>query len=433
MTDKAAPNQLRVRMYQVGFGDCFLLSFIYPAPLSDGRSERHLLIDFGSTRSPAVGSTMVRVAESIAAAVAGKLDVLIVSHRHKDHLSAFGTKQTAALLAPLNPDLVIRPWTEDPDADPDATSPAGRALAGLRRGEQFIRAVSKATPETGVGSRSALAAGAAHQIANSDAIDWLNAAGRQQEYLHAGLASDIDDFVPGVKLRILGPPTPDQWSDVQRQRADHPDEYWIAAQRSLKSAYRTDRLVYDVPSDEQPVPGNFSTSDPAPGPWRWISARLRRQEMLEMTSIVRWLDDAINNTSLILLIEAADKRLLFGGDAQIENWQWTLDQLDHDADLRAALANIDLYKVGHHGSRNGTPKTLYRLWGEERKPGHPLLTLCSTRAGVHGETERTKVPRRLLLEALANLGPSYHSDEAEWLYLDATAVAGAPHFQVSTT
>ena len=48
----ASPHRITVRMYQVGFGDCFLLSFAYHAPLPDGRRARHVLIDFGSTRWP---------------------------------------------------------------------------------------------------------------------------------------------------------------------------------------------------------------------------------------------------------------------------------------------------------------------------------------------------------------------------------------------
>ena len=43
--------RVRIRMYQVGFGDCFLMSLEYDKPLPDGRAEPHLLIDYGSTRS----------------------------------------------------------------------------------------------------------------------------------------------------------------------------------------------------------------------------------------------------------------------------------------------------------------------------------------------------------------------------------------------
>jgi len=41
------PKSVEIRGYQVGFGDCFLVSFIY----SD-TEKKHLLIDFGTTGLP---------------------------------------------------------------------------------------------------------------------------------------------------------------------------------------------------------------------------------------------------------------------------------------------------------------------------------------------------------------------------------------------
>ena len=67
---------------------------------------------------------------------------------------------------------------------------------------------------------------------------------------------------------------------------------------------------------------------------------------------VRAMDDALNNTSVILLFEFGTRKLLFPGDAQIENWSYALSR---KADL-AMLADTDVYKVGHHGSHNATLK-----------------------------------------------------------------------------
>src|SRR3984885_8383923 len=51
-------------------------------------------------------------------------------------------------------------------------------------------------------------------------------------------------------------------------------------------------------------------------------------------------------------------KLLFPGDAQIENWQFALQQNKY----RSLLSSVNLYKVGHHGSRNATPKSLWKLF-----------------------------------------------------------------------
>lgn len=105
----SAPTRVSVRMYQVGFGDCFLVSFEY-----DEQPERHMLIDFGSTHL-AEGTTLDDVAESIVERTNGHLDVLVLSHRRNDHISAFGKKSAFDKITMLRPRLVIWPWTEDPE------------------------------------------------------------------------------------------------------------------------------------------------------------------------------------------------------------------------------------------------------------------------------------------------------------------------------
>ena len=79
-------------MYQVGFGDCFMVSFKYPRPLDDGRAERHMLVDFGSTHAPKAPrggprSVVAQAADLIEEDTGGTLDVVVLTHRHRDHLS----------------------------------------------------------------------------------------------------------------------------------------------------------------------------------------------------------------------------------------------------------------------------------------------------------------------------------------------------------
>jgi hypothetical protein len=119
-----------------------------------------------------------------------------------------------------------------------------------------------------------------------------------------------------------------------------------------------------------------------------------------LLGIVRTLDKQMNNTSLILVFEVGGARLLFPGDAQLENWQYALE----NAEYRKLLAGTTLYKVGHHGSRNATPKE--GLWkhfakrSAKKDAAGRMWSVVSTMAGKHGTTESTRVPRRTLVDAL---------------------------------
>jgi hypothetical protein len=136
-------------------------------------------------------------------------------------------------------------------------------------------------------------------------------------------------------------------------------------------------------------------------PWdaRWYRYRAQSEQAESLLSIARTLDSAMNNTSLILLFEIGQTCLLFPGDAQWENWRYALSQ----PRFQKLLKRVSIYKVGHHGSLNATPHSLWQLF--ENKGGKTrrrrLLSVLSTKDGVHGSVDdRTEVPRHTLVDAL---------------------------------
>jgi hypothetical protein len=411
------PQRVRVRMYQVGFGDCFLLSFEYGSRLADGRNERHLLIDFGSARAPRRAAGLLPlVAELIEQHTGGRLDVIVVTHRHKDHIDGFGNAQAAAILDRLQPGLIVRPWTEDPKLPADARGPAIRSdsrrfAASLGEGQSFARSVATLAEGAGRrGLRGDVAELALDQLPNADAIEWLNGWAKKAGgvYLRAGERSGIEELVPGISVRVLGPPTLEQEPAIEHERANDP-EFWLALQGHLRQpvpAGSSERGDEQVRAGAPSAGGRILSDDQAgavraePGPVSWLVERLDRQQLGSLLRIVRTLDDALNNTSLILLIDVGEKRLLFPGDAQIENWSWALKDAPEHEDLKKLLAAVDLYKVGHHGSRNATPRSLFNLWGEDPDPSRPMTALMSTLSGVFGQSETTRVPRATLVAAL---------------------------------
>jgi hypothetical protein len=103
------------------------------------------------------------------------------------------------------------------------------------------------------------------------------------------------------------------------------------------------------------------------------------------------------------------KKLLFPGDAQIENWEFALSKTG----TKKLLAGVDLYKVGHHGSRNATPRTMWDMFakrGAKSKKGR-MRSVLSTMPGKHGSVKaKTEVPRQSLLQELDTKSELHNTD-----------------------
>ncbi|TQM33995.1 hypothetical protein [Microbacterium kyungheense] len=465
----STPVRVRVRMYQVGFGDCLLISVEYDEPLADGRAERHILVDYGTSHSPRKGFVRGRMAD-VAALIEqhthGVLDVLVVTHRHRDHLRGFEVDAGAEILRRLAPKVVLRSWTENPGLAADAAGPADEpGLAAAPGGPAAAPAGPAAAPADGVvGPASiryarllgtaqehagALAGLAAHdklvaaaadeQLKNADAVKLLDelSADRRGRYLYTGADAGIADLVPGLVTTVLGPPTPDQEPDVTRQAEDD-DEYWLTALDASLALSTTIAAAEAGDAAEADADGYGDSVPVGPGPVRWLIDNLKAQRTHSLLRLVRNLDDALNNTSLLLLFEIGGLSLLFPGDAQIENWQHTLKRFAKEPELRAKLASVDLYKVGHHGSRNATPRTLWSLWKDRPDTLPRLTTLMSTRSGVHGKAVDTAVPQDNLVAALKEVSDLYSSDDdaradSTYLEVEAEVAQGGPFRLVPPT
>jgi hypothetical protein len=289
-------------MYRVDIGDCFLLTIEYDAPLNDGRNDRHVLIDFGSFRLPE-GSSFPDIASLIAKHCGGKLDVVVASHRDKDHIAGFADREAFQVLRHLSPSLVVRPWMDDP----------GVAWAGRRVDTQPRGDVGGKAPRSVVerASRNLLS-----MCLQSRLI-----------YLQVGRARAIERELPGTQVLVMGPPGRDAWH-----------------------------------------------------------GRLR----------------SVNNSSLILFFTVTNGRdskcLLFPGDAEVGSWSKALQR----PESRRLLEQVDLYKIGHHGSETASPPELFDIW-KQSKWRH-RIGLLSTRAGVFGAAQHgTEVPSRRVLNNLRGL------------------------------
>jgi hypothetical protein len=232
-------------------------------------------------------------------------------------------------------------------------------------------------------------------LSNRSAVENLMRMGKRGRAVYAfhGSDSGLGGLLPGVKTTVLGPPTLEQSDQISKQRAKDPEEFWHLLGSSAGGAR-------GMPASAFPRAPRYRTIPPGA---RWLRRKLMALRSQQLLQLVRTLDDEMNNTSLILLIEVGPFRLLFPGDAQIENWEFTLKKARTNAALKKRLAGADLYKVGHHGSLNATPKTLWGWFGKrsKRQTDARLWSVISTRKGKHGKaTSNTEVPRRKLVEAL---------------------------------
>jgi beta-lactamase superfamily II metal-dependent hydrolase len=65
------------------------------------------------------------------------------------------------------------------------------------------------------------------------------------------------------------------------------------------------------------------------------------------------LERSVNNTSVFFVLDVAGLHLVFPGDAQQGAWDHVLD----NPESKALIANASFYKIAHHGSGNGTPRS----------------------------------------------------------------------------
>ena len=426
----AAPIAATLFAYQVGFGDCFLLRFTYP-----GDNHKHVLIDFGTTGltvdSPK--QQMLLIANDIAMKCDGKLDVVVATHRHADHISGFATNDegTASgdVIRKLRPEVVVQPWTEAPDAPKDWEGPEGedkqKSFAMRRQSLADMDGIARLARDTVNQGLLRVPKAVADQlhfigednIDNKSAVKNLATMG-EPSYVFHGCDPGLAKVLPGIGVTVLGPPTLRQTETITTQKSKDKDEFWHLAPLQFAQAVGAAPVV---DHDEDGEDEQASVAQPAkdrptkrkselfpdakvrlatklPAESRWVAERVDQANGDMMLGIVRALDNQMNNTSVILLFTAGSKKLLFPGDAQLENWRYALS-----SDLAKELDGVDLYKVGHHGSLNATPKTMWNRLakkGGTTKKGR-LTSVMSTRDGKHGHAETgTEVPRSKLVRAL---------------------------------
>lgn len=374
----------RVRMYRHGLGDCFLLSFRTPDGL------RQVLIDCGALARDRVAMTglaqLIRdhaVEASGRPAARARLDLVVATHEHKDHVSGFN--QARAVFDAMDIGSVWMSWAEN------LSVPEIERLRATRR--QALDTLKAALQRPGVGAALADVAPLTGFLADDDspgsntvaqAMEYLKLRGRQAgdlRFLEPGGAPIALPGVPGVRVYVLGPPHDPQMlknSQVTEQMKRDGVVYHLSATgdvglASLAAAAgasdtgerhqpfaREHRVTRSNPYLDEIMGDTLRAYDHAGLAWRrvdedWLSA---------FGQLALDLDNDTNNTSLVLAFEfaAGGEVLLFAADAQVGSWlSWA--QLGFEVPGQAKpmpahelLHRTVFYKVGHHCSHNATLK-----------------------------------------------------------------------------
>ncbi|MCC6426377.1 MAG: MBL fold metallo-hydrolase [Phycisphaerales bacterium] len=388
-----------VRMYRQGLGDCFLISL----GKADGAAH-HIVIDCGvwDVSVPA-RERIKKCAEDIKTRTGGRIDLLVVTHEHWDHVSGFSELQARSVFASMEIKEILLAWTEDPEDElglalkgkyaaikhrlAAAFTDAGKAGLGVNSGVGTVLAAGGLGVGLGVGTNP------------SEALDWVKGLvkGSKPATVRYGMPGKIIE-VPGAKIYVLGPP--------------HSEEDLRKAQGGKKAkkegeTYLTESLFDELSDLNGMIAGGLGSGLAAAGrmavspggvmPWdngrpfggtigERLSGRTSNPFVREvyygkgegkghaaragsgwrgidqewvsaMSELALRMDKFTNNTSLALAIELTGSRrvLLFPADAQFGNWSsWDSVKFEDGVKASELLGRTVLYKVGHHGSHNAT-------------------------------------------------------------------------------
>jgi len=405
-------NTLLVRIYDVGFGDCIYVR------VPDANNYYHILIDCGSKGAEyTLRNALDNVRSMLDNQQAPKkrLDLLIVTHPHNDHIKGFDPEWFKGirinhiwLSAFMKRD---HPQAKQAHALQALADKAARSLQarGLKLSASLDTLIVNTVwnDEAMETLRTTLPRAnrikplyVSRDIADPSATKKRLTAKQRREHkvsFKYGVTCFQDFQEKDTCLRILAP----EW-DI--------DGYYLGKTScdylSLVNMYNS--LLFEdmkTPGEKRPIPQpcNISKSD---------FRRLHNRILYSALAFSREDHKLKNNTCVVFLLEWRGKRLLFTGDAEWtgrpvkkgrRNGCWDV-MLLMDKKHGHLGKPLDFLKVAHHGSVNGTPfidkeNAKQTILDNILPRGRKAQIVVSTRAGETRSVHK-EVPYRLLMQNL---------------------------------
>jgi len=316
---------LTLRAYNVLFGDALLVSW------DEDDGVHHAWVDFGNFHNDA-NAVFEKVYNDVLARTGGKLDLLVITHRHLDHMEGF-----FSLRKKFKADFTIqRLWHAHVTPSVDhvfeiaeralrnmlpASIPAGDTEIGRvfrnnfgAKGDKIRNQMKKILAELGVPAARTF---------------------KIQRGMNLKQA-----LPPGMKklgIEVLGP---EKNSKLYLQPLAH-----ALRAHGIALSPANGRITA---TRDDPFAGVRSTKFSQSALRKLADvARLRRQLQSGGLAVLAAVDTTRNNTSIVMRLTHGSARMLLVGDAEEKSWEILKKN--------GAPLTANIIKVGHHGSINASP------------------------------------------------------------------------------
>jgi hypothetical protein len=336
---------LTIRAYNVLFGDCILISW------DEADGEHHAWVDFGNFHNDK-NEVFGIVYKDVLPRTDGLLDLVVVTHRHLDHMEGFFT-----LRKKFKKEFEIdRLWhahvtksTDDIFELADKTMRSMLPVSALD-GEGVLGRVYRNN----------------HYIGTKDRMDGIleDFPGRHHAiHREVDPATVLPDGMRRLQVEIIAP-------ERNSKTYFEPLEQGLASRQALERYFgeAQRKAAADAPAASGaagPAPGPVDSDHVSPLEGLADFERLRRRLRTGGLGVLAAVDRTRNNTSIVLRLTYGRTRVLLTGDAEEKSWSVMRDN--------GAEFSSTAVKVGHHGSINASPAWSFNKVLSRKKDSNAVI------------------------------------------------------------